>query len=327
MLLGSFNSIKVGAACMPLLSIVIPAYNEEESIDHIMPALHDALDPEGIAFEVIFIDDGSADTTFEKIQSLSREADNIRGYRFSRNFGKESAIWAGLQNAGGDCCVVMDSDLQHPPDVLPKLYRLWEGGYQIVEGVKARRGKESFVYKLFSNIFYRLIASLSGLDMRTSSDFKLLDRRVVDELLMFQERNSFFRGLSFWVGFRSTKLEYNVAPRLHGETKWSFFQLLKYALNNIIGFSTAPLQLVSVIGSILIAVSIILAIQTLVRFILGHAMEGFTTTILLILFVGGGLMLSLGIIGLYIAKIYEEVKARPSYIISDSTEGAGQRKI
>lgn len=305
---------------MPLLSIVIPAYNEGESLEYVVVALHQALDSENILFEIIFIDDGSSDSTYEKIKEQSRLTDNVHGYRFSRNFGKEAAIWAGIQKANGDCCIVMDCDLQHPPEVLPNMYRLWEKGYEIVEGVKTHRGKESSIYRLFSGMFYRLIAVLSGLDMRTSSDFKLLDKRVVYELLQFKERNAFFRGLSFWVGFRSIKIEYEVAPRNFGKTKWNFIGLTKYALNNIVGFSTAPMQLVTFIGGILTLASAVLGIQTLIQYFAGHSLEGFTTVILLLLLIGGGLMISLGIIGLYIAKIYDEVKNRPRYIISESTK-------
>ncbi len=305
---------------MPLLSIIMPAYNEEESLEHILPTLHQVLDPEQIDFEVVFVDDGSTDLTFEKIMNESTLRNNVKGYRFSRNFGKEAAIWAGLHKAEGDCCIVMDSDLQHPPGTLPKMYRLWEEGYEIVEGIKSNRGKENFIYKFFSNVFYSVISFLSGLDMRTSSDFKLLDKRVVDELIQFQERNTFFRGLSFWVGFRSTKLEYSVAPRNFGKTKWSFFTLAKYAINNIISFTTSPLQLVTFLGAFLIVISIILGVQTLVRFFLGRSLEGFPTMILLLLFIGGSIMISLGIIGLYISKIYEEVKKRPHFIIRESTE-------
>ena len=304
---------------MSLLSIVVPAYNEEESIDYVVPALQHVLDLEHISFEVIFIDDGSTDSTYEKIMAQSKMVDNVRGYRFSRNFGKESAIWAGLQMAKGDCCVIMDCDLQHPPEVLPQFYRLWGDGYEVVEGVKKSRGRESLLYKTFSKFFYRLMVALSGLDMRASSDFKLLDKRVVNVLLQLNERNTFFRGLSYWVGFRSEKVEYEVAPRHMGNTKWNFFKLVKYALNNIAGFSTAPLQLVTFVGVILITGSALIGIQTLIRFFSGQAMEGFTTVILLILLSGGGIMISLGVIGLYIAKIYEEVKNRPRFIISEST--------
>jgi glycosyltransferase involved in cell wall biosynthesis len=305
---------------MPLLSIVIPSYNEEESLEYVAPAIHEVLDSEGIKFEIVFVDDGSSDLTYAKIRALSSSAENIRGLRLSRNFGKEAAIWAGLQHAKGDCCVVMDCDLQHPPAVLAKMYRLWESGYEVVEGVKSHRGAESKVYSFFSDIFYRVITVLSGFDMRTSSDFKLLDRRVINELMQFKERNTFFRGLSFWVGYRSTKLEYQVAPRHHGNSKWGIIKLVKYAINNVLGFSTAPMQLVTLVGGGLIAVSMVLGVQTLVRFLWGYALEGFTTVIMLLLLIGGSLMISIGIIGLYIAKIYDEVKGRPRFIVSESTE-------
>jgi dolichol-phosphate mannosyltransferase len=296
----------------------MPAFNEEKSIEHVLPALNDAL--EHIHFELIFIDDGSSDATYEKITELTKIANNVRGFRFSRNFGKEAAIWAGLENAKGDCCVVMDCDLQHPPQVIPELYKLWQQGYEVVEGVKKIKDDKPFTYGIFSNLFYRIITFLSGFNMRASSDFKLLDKRVVNALLTLEERNTFFRGLSFWVGFRSIKFEYDVMPRKFGATKWNFYKLTKYALNNIAGFSTAPMQLVTLLGTILIVFSVIIGIQTLIRFFMGHALEGFTTIILLLLLIGGCLMVSIGVVGLYIAKIYEEIKKRPRFIVSETTE-------
>ena len=307
---------------MSLLSVIIPSYNEKESVEHIITALKNVLDEEKIDFEIIFIDDGSTDSTFEIIKEQAKQKKNISGYRLSRNYGKESAIWAGLQKIRGDCCVVIDCDLQHPPETIPKMFRLWEEGYEIVEGVKSNRGKESVFSKLFTKLFYKIISSMSGLDMKTSSDFKLLDKQVVDELMLFNERNTFFRGLSFWVGFRSTKVEYDVAPRKYGKTKWSTNSLTKYAIDCIINFSAKPLQLVTGLGFILIIASLVMVIQTIVRYSLGYSLEGFTTIILLLLLIGGGLMISLGIIGLYIAKIYDEVKRRPRFIISESIENS-----
>jgi dolichol-phosphate mannosyltransferase len=304
---------------MSLLSVIIPVYDEEDSLDYVLPALHEVLDSEDVSFEVIFVDDGSTDGSYSKIVELTKAAPNVKGYRFSRNFGKESAIWAGLQKANGDCCVVMDCDLQHPPETLPKMLKLWKDGYKIVEGIKVRR-KESFFYKIHSGLFYRLISSLSKLDMLASSDFKLLDRAVIDALVKLDERNTLFRGLSFWVGFSSAKVEFEVAPRKHGKTKWSYSGLAKYALSSISSFSTSPMQIVTFLGALFFVFAIILGIQTLYQFIIGHSADGFTTIILLILLTGGGIMVSLGIIGLYISKIYEEVKARPRFIISDTTE-------
>ena len=302
---------------MPLLSIIIPSYNEEKNIAYVVTALKKELGAAEIDYEIIFVDDGSSDFTFAKIKEQSFMADNIRGYRLSRNFGKESAMWAGLGKVKGDCCIVMDCDLQHPAEILPKMYRLWQEGFEIVEGIKVR-GEESIFYKMFSGLFYRLISSLSGFDMKSSSDFKLLDKRVVNELLNLNERNAFFRGLSFWVGFNSAKVEYQVGKRLYSNSKWNVFGLFKYGLNNIIGFSAAPLQIVTIIGILLTLASFGLAIQTLARFLMGYSLEGFTTVILLLLLIGGGMMISLGIIGLYIAKIYDEVKKRPRFIISET---------
>ena len=309
---------------MSLLSVIIPVYNEESSIEHVLPALNKVLESEEISFEVIFIDDGSSDDSYKKILEIADAEHNVRGYRFSRNFGKESAIWAGLEKAKGDCCVVMDCDLQHPPETLPKMLELWREGYEIVEGKKIR-GKEPFFYKIFSGLFYKIISSLSKLDMKASSDFKLIDRQVVNELLELDEKNTFFRGLSFWVGFKSMQIVYEVAPRKYGKTKWSFFKLVKYAINNISSFTTAPLQVVTFVGSLFIIFAIILGIQTLVRFSMGYALQGFTTVILLILLSGGGIMISLGVIGLYIARIYDEVKSRPRFIIRESTENENNK--
>ena len=214
----------------------------------------------------------------------------------------------------------MDCDLQHPPEVIPEMYALWQEGYEIVEGIKNSRGKESIFHKMFANTFYGIMSKLMKMDMKSSSDFKLIDRKVVDVLLELKERNTFFRALTFWAGFKTTKVYYDVQERAFGTTKWSFNSLLKYAINNVTSFSTLPLQMVTFMGVVSILFSIVLGIQTLVKFFMGTAQEGFTTVILLILIVGGFIMISLGIIGHYIARIYEEVKGRPKYIIRDVTE-------
>ena len=190
----------------------------------------------------------------------------------------------------------------------------------IVEGIKSDRGRESLGYKLSAGLFYKIMSKLIKMDMNASSDFKLLDRKVVRVLLELPERNTFFRALTFWAGFQTETVEYEVQERQYGQSKWSFWSLMKYAITNATSFSTLPLQLVTIMGMISIFFSVVLAIQTLVRYIMGTAVEGFTTVILLILIIGGFLMLSMGIIGHYIARIYEEVKGRPKYIISHVTE-------
>ncbi|MCH5339985.1 MAG: glycosyltransferase family 2 protein [Acetatifactor sp.] len=305
---------------MALLSIVLPAYNEEQNIANTSKVLAELLEENGIEYELVFISDGSRDGTFGQIQKAAEENPRIRGAEFSRNFGKEAGIFAGLEMAAGDAVLVMDCDLQHPPQVIPEMWKKWQDGAEVVEGIKSGRGKESVGHKLSAGLFYRIMSMLIKMDMRASSDFKLLDRKVVDVLLGLPERNTFFRALSFWTGFRTETVHYEVQERQFGESKWSFWSLMKYAISNATSFSTLPLQLVTVMGAISILFSLVLAVQTLVKFLVGDAVEGFTTVILLILIIGGFLMLSLGIIGHYIARIYEEVKGRPKYIISRVTE-------
>lgn len=305
---------------MPLLSIVLPAYNEETNIANTAKVLSGLLEEKGIEYELIFISDGSRDGTFAEIVKASRENSRIKGAEFSRNFGKEAGIFAGLELASGDAVIVMDCDLQHPPQVIPQMWELWKSGVEVVEGVKTSRGKESLGHKLSAGIFYKVMSGLIRMDMNASSDFKLLDRKVVDVLLDLPERNTFFRALSFWAGFRTEAVQYEVQERQFGESKWSFWSLMKYAVTNATSFSTLPLQMVTVVGIVFILFSTVLALQTLARFLTGTAVEGFTTVILLLLIIGGLLMLSLGVIGHYIARIYEEVKGRPKYIISHVTD-------
>jgi len=305
---------------MALLSIVLPAYNEKQNIANTADVLSKLLSENEIDYELIFISDGSRDGTYEEIVKASEENPRIKGAEFSRNFGKEAGIFAGLELATGDAVIVMDCDLQHPPSAIPEMWKLWQNGAEVVEGIKSSRGRESLGYKLSAGLFYKIMSKLIKMDMSASSDFKLLDRKVVDVLLALPERNTFFRALSFWAGFRTESVQYEVQERQFGESKWSFWSLMKYAVSNATSFSTLPLQLVTVMGVVSILLSIVLAIQTMVRFLMGNSVEGFTTVILLILIIGGFLMLSLGIIGHYIARIYEEVKGRPKYIISRVTD-------
>lgn len=305
---------------MSLLSIVLPAYNEEQNIANTAKVLSKFLEQNEIEYELIFISDGSVDATFSEIQKAAEENPRIKGAQFSRNFGKEAGIFAGLELSSGDAVIVMDCDLQHPPQVIPKMWKLWQEGAEIVEGRKSDRGKESIFYKLSAGLFYKIMSKLIKMDMKASSDFKLLDRKVVQVLLALPERNTFFRALSFWAGFQTETVEYEVQERQYGASKWSFMSLMRYAIANATSFSTLPLQLVTVMGMVSILFSVVLAIQTLINYLLGNAVEGFTTVILLILIIGGFIMLSLGIIGHYIARIYEEVKGRPKYIISRVTE-------
>lgn len=306
---------------MSKLSVIIPSYNEESNIERTAQTLQQVLGEAGIEYELLFISDGSKDKTFELVDAMSKTDSRIKGIQFSRNFGKEAAIFAGMAIAKGDGCVVIDCDLQHPPKTIVEMYRLWqEEGYDVIEGIKSSRGKEGLIHKLFVKIFYGIMSSLMKIDMNATSDFKLLDRKVMDVMLSLPEKNTFFRALSFWAGFKSTTVEFDVQERVAGESKWSFTSLVKYAISNTTSFTTAPLQAVTVMGVILVIMSFVVGIQTLIKYFMGTAVEGFTTVILLLLIIGGCIMVSLGVIGHYLARIYEEVKGRPRYIIGYKTD-------
>ena len=299
-----------------MLSVVIPAYNEEQMLLRCARVVGELLDAEHIPHEMIFVDDGSKDGTWNQICLAHSENENVRGVHFSRNFGKEAAIFAGLSEAKGDCVAVMDCDLQHPPATLVEMYRRWEEGYEVVEGVKKTRGKESVTHAAATGIFYRIMSRAVKIDMSRASDFKLLDRKAVNSILEMPERNVFFRAMSSWIGFEQTQVEFDVQEREAGESKWSTRKLIAYAISNIVGYSTVPMQFVTGAGIVVFVLAVVLGIQTLVRYCTGHAVEGFTTVILLILLIGSVIMISLGIIGYYIARIFEEIKGRPKYIIS-----------
>lgn len=298
-----------------LLSIILPAFNEQENILNAFLTIRSILDEHTIPFEIIFVDDGSTDSTYAHIQELAAQYPQAKGLSFSRNFGKEAAIFAGLEAAAGACCLVMDCDLQHPPALIPEMYHLWENGFEIVEGIKTSRGKENPFHTLCARGFYRLISSATGINMSQASDFKLLDRKAVDSLLILPERTPFFRALSSWIGFKTASIPFEVQERTAGTSKWSLWSLFKYAIRNITAFSGVPMQLVTLFGWMMLLSSIALGIQSLYRYFSGTALEGFTTVILLQLIIGSVLMISLGIIGHYISRIYDEIKARPRYII------------
>ena len=309
-----------------MLSVVLPSYNEEKMIPIAAERLGKILGDAKIDYELLFVDDGSRDRTWDEIRRCSKTDRHVVGVHFSRNFGKESAMFAGLEQAKGDCVVVMDCDLQHPPEKVVEMYRLWEEGYEVVEGIKEDRGEESAFHKFASNSFYSLISRATGMDMAASSDFKLLDRKVVDTLNALPERNVFFRALSFWVGFKKAEVRYRVQERTEGESKWSTKSLIKYAVTNIASFSSAPLHMVTVMGVLMLIVAVVFGIISLVQKIMGVAQPGFTTVILLLLIIGSFLMISLGIIGYYLARIYDEIKGRPRYIISRICGREGEEK-
>lgn len=311
---------------MSVLSVVLPAYNEELMIAKTCRVLRDVLGEAGISYELVLVDDGSKDSTWKEIQKAGEKDACILGVHFSRNFGKEAAIFAGLAHARGDVVAVMDCDLQHPPETLKEMYRLWQEGYQVIEGVKKSRGKESILHKECAGFFYGIMSKATGVNMRNTSDFKMMDRQVVESILSMPERNMFFRATSSWVGYRTAFVEFEVQEREAGQSKWSSWSLIKYAFTNIVAFTTLPLQFVTVGGVICFLLSLLLIIYSLIQYFTGHAVEGYTTIVMVMLLLGSAVMVSLGIIGYYIAKIYEEVKRRPRYIISKIVRGGRENR-
>jgi glycosyltransferase involved in cell wall biosynthesis len=302
----------------PRLSIVVPAYQEDPGLAAGLRAIGEAARQTGLPFEIIVVDDGSTDETWRVVTDAGREMSELRGLRLSRNFGKEGAIAAGLDIVRGEACVVMDADLQHPPALVPEMVRRWqEGGWDIVEAVKSHRGRESFLHRVTARAFYRMAAWLTGYDLQDASDFKLLDRRVLDEWKRLGERATFFRGLVAWLGFARTQVPFDVPDRAAGASRWSLTALGGLAVHAVTSFSALPLQLVTVFGVLMLLVAIVIGAQAVRLWWEGLALPGFTTVILLQLIIGGFLMISLGIIGTYLARIYDEVKGRPRYVVRE----------
>jgi len=301
---------------VPLISLVVPVYNEAPIIRANLLAILNAAQGEDYQLELIAVDDGSKDASAEEITKAADEDVRVRGLSFTRNFGKEAAIHAGLSQATGDAVVVLDGDLQHPPELIAQMVKLWRQGVHVVEGVKFDRGRETMASGLFANAFYALFRRFSGFDLDGHSDFKLLDRIVVNAYLAFPERQRFFRGLIGWAGFPSAQLPFAVPARSGGgASQWSRLKLIGYAINNITSFSSLPLKLVSLLGFVTLMFGAVIGVLSLLQKLQGRAIGGFTTVNLLIIIIGGAILLSLGIIGHYVARLYDEVKGRPSYLI------------
>jgi glycosyltransferase involved in cell wall biosynthesis len=308
-------------AYRPLLSIVLPVFREGNHLREFLSAVRQAMAKCNLPYELVLVDDGSPDNTWQVITEEAKGSQVLRALRLSRNFGKESALCAGLKHANGAAVILMDADGQHPPSLIPEMVRLWQSsGADIVEAVKRRRGRESLASKVGAQLFYFILNKLSGFHFKGASDFKLINRKALDALLSMHERNVFFRGMTVWMGFTTTQIPFEVVPRSAGQSTWSILKRLKLALIGITAFSSFPLHLVTFAGVTFLGVSIVLGLQTLYLKLAGRAVSGFATVILLQLIVGSLLMISLGIIGEYLARIYEEVKGRPRYLVAESIE-------
>jgi glycosyltransferase involved in cell wall biosynthesis len=303
------------------LVLVVPVYNEADlaarSLPHILRCAREAA--AGAPVRLVAVDDGSRDGTREVLEALAAQEPGIHPIGFTRNFGKEAAIHAGLAEALAtgevDAIVVIDADLQHPPELIADMLQHWRAGASVVEGVKRERGRESPLRRWAAGFFYRTFTRVSGLRLDQDTDFKLLDREVASAVLQLGERARFFRGIVRWLGFPAARVEFDVAPRAGGNTGWSLLGLARYAWRNLTSFSSAPLGLVTLFGAIGLGVGALLAVKALLDWYQGRALSGFSTVILLQVMFSGLVLLSLGIIGDYIARIYDELKGRPHYIL------------
>ncbi len=311
----------------PELSIVVPVYREGTRLAANLNQIADSARPHCTSLELIVVDDGSPDETWETLTALAAAMPELRALRLSRNFGKEAALLAGISESRGAAVIVMDSDLQHPPALIGEMLARWRAGdVDIVNAVKRVREKESVSKSLLVRIYHRLFSGLVGMNLASSSDFKLLDRAVVDRLCELPERRTFFRGLVAWMGFRQASIAFDVPARQSGQSNWSLWKLTVMAIDSILAFSAMPMHLITALGVILVAVSSVLGARTLWLWSIGEAVPGFTTVILLQIFFSAVLMIGLGIIGAYIAKIYDEVKRRPRFLIHDQVSGALHRE-
>ena len=304
------------------ISVVVPCYNEQGALPFYYDKMKEvmALLPE-LSFEIIIVDDGSTDGTLEAAKQLAKSDDRIRYISFSRNFGKEAAMYAGLKNASGKYTAIMDADLQDPPEMLPKMYRvITEEGYDAVGTRRVTRKGEPPVRSFFARKFYKIMSRISKANMVDGArDYRLMNRKYVDALLSLGEYNRFSKGLFGWVGFKVKWLEFENVNRIAGETKWSFGQLFLYSLDGIVAFSNVPLYMASIagIGSFIAAIAAMIFIIVR-RLVFGDPVAGWASTVVIILFIGGIQLLSIGLLGLYLSKLYLEAKNRPIYLLDET---------
>ena len=309
---------------MDLISIVVPCYNEEESLPEFYKEIHKVTKKMNhVKFEFIFIDDGSKDKTLPMLKYIHKKDERVRFISFSRNFGKEAGMLAGLRAAKGDYVAIMDVDLQDPPSLLPEMYETVRSGeYDSVATRRTTRKGEPPIRSFFARMFYKIINKMSDADIVDGArDFRLMRRKMVDAILSMQEYNRFSKGIFGWVGFKTKWIEYVNVERVAGETKWSFWKLFKYSMEGIMAFSTTPLYLSSIMGFIVCFISFILAcFYAIKKLVFGDPTTGFPTLICIIAFLGGIQLIGIGVVGMYLSKTYLETKRRPVYIVRETEE-------
>lgn len=303
----------------PTLSVLIPVFNEAATLPELLRRLPEVLDPLGDTWEVVFIDDGSTDETMLHLRQAHDKDERFRAVSLSRNFGKEIATAAGLRYVSGQATVIMDADLQHPPEILGEFVKHWRDGYQVVYGQRLDRSTDGPVHKFFAKVFYKIYNGLVDTDIpEGAGDFRLLDRRAVDALNSIGERSRFNKGLYSWIGYKSIGVPYSVVERKHGRSKWSFTQLLTFAIDGLTSFTTIPLRVWSLLGVIISLFALVYAGGFLFRtLVFGTDLPGFPSLIISVMFFSGIQLISLGVLGQYIGRVYEEVKARPLFIVAE----------
>lgn len=303
---------------MKKIALIIPAHNEEASIAANLAEIQSHTQIiDNIHFDFFIIDDGSTDNTLQVLRKQIKNNTNLKLICLNRNFGKESAILAGLNHAlSYDAAIIMDSDLQHPPSLIPTMVKYWQQNLDVVEAVKTVRNKETLIKRMLTHIFYYLFNIFTDLNIKNQTDFKLLNNKVIKEYCQLTEHKLFFRGLIKWMNYPTAQIPFDVPERLDGKSSWSRFRLIQYALSSITSFTSLPLHVITLLGGITFVIGIVIGGIALFDKISGVAVDGFTTVIILILTISSILMLSMGLIGVYIAKIYDEIKARPKYIIN-----------
>lgn len=308
---------------MKKVSILIPCYNEEQSLPLLYPELKKLMDGEVMyEWEVLFVNDGSKDNTLNIIKAL-RSADNRINYvNLSRNFGKENAMLAGFDYVTGDCMVIMDADLQDPPSLIPQMLEYWEQGYQDIYAKRANRGKESWLRKKFSLLFYRILDNSTRFDvLQNVGDFRLLDRQCIDALTQLRESERYTKGMFCWIGYRKMEVVFDRGNRIAGESNWNFWSLFNLAIEGITSFTTAPLRFASIAGFIIAVITFLYALYFLTKTLLiGDPVQGFTTLIVVVLFLGGIQLMAIGVLGEYIGRIFNESKNRPTYLANEYNE-------
>ncbi|GAB1642605.1 glycosyltransferase family 2 protein [Krasilnikovia sp. MM14-A1259] len=314
------------AGTEPLISVVAPVFDEGEGVDRFVRRLTEVFAILGVRHELVLVDDGSRDDSWRRVVDQAGHDPRVRGVRLSRNFGKEAAMLAGLEHAAGDAVIMIDADLQHPPAAIPEMLRRWRAGAHVVEAVKRNRPGQSVPARLAARLFNAGFTRLTTVELVNATDFRLLSRPAVDALLRLPEHSTFFRGTSSWIGFSRDTVEVEIDHRQGGASRWTFGGLCRLAVNGLTSFTSAPLHLVTLVGVGFAGFAVVLGVQTLVRWLRGGSVAGFPTVILVLLVMGTFILLGLGVIGEYLARIHEEVRGRPRYLVQERT-GAGAEQV